>query len=174
MIEKAARLSRQWHEGQLDKAGKDYWTHPARVAANLRTLLGMSELSEMQEESAVCAAYLHDVVEDCGVTPDELSDQGFSKETIAAILLVSKNHGFTNIEDYCARITEDPIARIEKLADLSDNCNLQRQSELRSQGIEVDETKYPKVLAMLNPSEQEISWFQATIRLPVTALNETS
>jgi (p)ppGpp synthase/HD superfamily hydrolase len=174
MIEKASRLSRQWHEGQLDKAGKDYWAHPARVAANLQTLPDFFELSEAHQESATCAAYLHDVIEDCNVTPEELRNHGFSEDTIAAVLLVSKNHSYTGIEDYCVRISGHPIARAVKLADLSDNCNLQRQAELRTLGIAVDETKYPRVLAMLNPNEQEISWFQATIRIPVTALNGTS
>ena len=34
-VEAARRLAAQWHEGQLDKAGKPYITHPERVAGRL-------------------------------------------------------------------------------------------------------------------------------------------
>jgi hypothetical protein len=84
------------------------------------------------------------------------------------VRLLSKNHDFTDIEAYCARINEHPLARAVKLADLSDNRNLQRQAELRAQGIEIDESKYPKVLSLLKPNLQEIAWFQVVIRFEPT------
>jgi (p)ppGpp synthase/HD superfamily hydrolase len=168
MIETAAELSKTWHEGQVDKAGKPYWTHPARVAKNVTTWPGFSKLSEAEQQSVTCAAYLHDVIEDCDVTAEQLRDHGFSEDTINAVLLLSKNHDFTNIETYCARINEHPLARAVKMADLSDNCNLQRQAELRAQGAHIDETKYPKVLSLLKPNLQEIAWFQVVIRFDPT------
>lgn len=168
MIETAAQLSKQWHEGQVDKAGKPYWTHPARVARNVQTWPGYAELSEAYKESVICAAYLHDVLEDCDVSPEELREFGFSDDTITAVLLLGKNHDYTTIEEYCERISGSPLARAVKLADLSDNCNLQRQAELRAQGVEIDEAKYPKVLSLLKPNLQEIAWFQVVIRFDPT------
>jgi (p)ppGpp synthase/HD superfamily hydrolase len=168
MINTAEQLSKQWHEGQVDKAGKPYFTHPARVAKNVQTWPGFTQLSTADQESLTCAAYLHDVIEDCDVTAVQLREHGFSEDTIDAVLLLSKNNDFTTIEAYCARIALNPLARAVKLADLSDNCNLRRQAELRAQGIEVDEAKYPKVLSLLKPTLQEIAWFQVVIRIEPT------
>ena len=168
MIETAKKLSKQWHEGQTDKAGKPYWTHPARVAENLLSWPGFEHLSSEDQESAVCAAYLHDTIEDCGVTPEQLRNEGFSEDTLTAVLLLSKNHEYTTIEAYCTRINAHPLARAVKLADLSDNCNKQREAELRSLGVTIDETKYPKVLAMLNPRQEESAWFEQAILKDIT------
>jgi hypothetical protein len=165
MIETAAELSKKWHEGQVDKGGLPYWEHPARVARNVETLPGFGEFDEKLRTDIICAAYLHDVVEDCEITPDQLKDCGFSEDTIAAVQLLSKNVEFTTIEDYCARVKANPIARAVKLADLSDNCNVHRERWLRQKGIGVDKSKYPKVLAMLSPSAEEQSWFNKIIHV---------
>ena len=53
------------HEGQTRKyTGEPYVTHPRRVAAQA-AVLGLSD-------DAVIAGLLHDVVEDCGITVEEL------------------------------------------------------------------------------------------------------
>jgi (p)ppGpp synthase/HD superfamily hydrolase len=171
MIETAARLSRQWHDGQVDKAGKPYWMHPARVARNVRTWPGFDELPEASQQSLVCAAYLHDVIEDCEVTAQQLRDHGMTDETVEAVLLLSKNHDFSHIEAYCARINEHALARAVKLADLSDNCNVQRQNELRAQGVTIDERKYPYVLSLLEPTPAEMAWFEQTILVAPTGVD---
>jgi (p)ppGpp synthase/HD superfamily hydrolase len=56
----AEDIARRAHAGQVDKAGLDYITHPARVAAGVRLHGGKNE--------AVAAAWLHDVLEDCDVS----------------------------------------------------------------------------------------------------------
>lgn len=163
MIETAAQLSKQWHEGQVDKAGKPYWTHPARVARNVQTSPGFLGLNEKDQEIAICVAYLHDVMEDCGVSAPDLIKEGFSMATVHPVWLLSKNHGSKTIEDYCFRVRTNRIARIVKLADLSDNCNKKREADLRALGVTIDETKYPKVLRMLHPSPKEQAWFDESI-----------
>lgn len=167
MINTAAELSKQWHEGQVDKAGQPYWMHPARVAKNVQTLPGFQDLDAQAQQDIVCAAYLHDVIEDCDVTPDQLKEQGFPDNTINAVLLLSKNHDYTTIEEYCERVNANPLARAVKLADLSDNCNKQREQALRDKGVTIDETKYPKVLALLEPTTAEQTWFEQTIQLDI-------
>lgn len=52
------------HRGQVDKAGQPYITHPARVAARVAG-----------DENAVAAAWLHDVVEDTGLTLADLENR---------------------------------------------------------------------------------------------------
>jgi hypothetical protein len=163
-----AQRSREWHAGQEHKAGKPNWTHPARVAHNVTTLPGFSDFDDQTKNSIVCTAYLHDVIEDTKVTAHDLRELGLDENSIQAVLLLSKNHEYTTTEAYCARIVPNLIARAVKLADLSDNCNLQRQAELRAQGIEIDETKYPKVLSLLKPNLEEIAWFQVVIRFEPT------
>ena len=60
LLERAARLCLTAHRGQVDKAGKAYFMHPMRVAMSCAT----------DEERIV--AMLHDVIEDAGVTYEEL------------------------------------------------------------------------------------------------------
>jgi GTP diphosphokinase / guanosine-3',5'-bis(diphosphate) 3'-diphosphatase len=163
LVEHAAKMSKTWHEGQVDKAGQPYWTHPARVAQNLQSWPGFAELSHKDKERALCTAYLHDVLEDCDVSRVVLLDNGFDMGIMHPVYLLTKDDSFTTIENYCENLRGNKIARAVKLADLSDNCNLQRQALLREQGYVIDEEKYPRVKALLKPSEAEEEWFQETI-----------
>ena len=55
------------HDGQLRKDGRTpYIVHPLNVAARV--------LRESADFDLACAAVLHDVVEDCGVTADQIED----------------------------------------------------------------------------------------------------
>lgn len=168
LIEHAGAMSKTWHEGQVDKAGQPYWTHPARVAKNLQGWPGFKELSNEDKERAVCTAYLHDVLEDCEVSRLELLDNGFGVGIMHPVFLLTKEENFTTIENYCSKIRGNKIARAVKLADFSDNCNLQRQALLREQGYVIDEEKYPKVKALLKPSEAEEEWFQEVTQLKLS------
>jgi len=70
LIIEAAQFAAFAHGNQNRKYGhsdRPYITHPARVAAKVCLVAGATE--EM-----VAAAWLHDVIEDCGVTPLALSD----------------------------------------------------------------------------------------------------
>ncbi len=65
LVEKAYSYAREKHEGQTRKSGEPYFTHPAQVAYILAGL----ELDPL----SICAALLHDVVEDTDVTEEELT-----------------------------------------------------------------------------------------------------
>lgn len=165
LTEHAAKMSKIWHEGQVDKAGQAYWTHPARVAKNLQSWPGFEEFNDDEKERAICTAYLHDVLEDCNMQRAELLNYGFDLGIIHPVWLLTKDENFTTIEEYCENIRGHRIARAVKLADLSDNCNIQRQALLREQGYVIDEEKYPKVKALLRPSEAEEEWFGRVIQV---------
>ena len=167
LVEHAAQMSKTWHEGQVDKTGQPYWTHPARVAQNLQSWPGFAELSDKDKERALCTAYLHDVLEDCDVSRIELLNNGFDMGIMHPVYLLTKDENFTTIENYCQNIRTNTIARAVKLADLSDNCNQRRQALLREQGYVIDEEKYPKVKALLRPSEAEDEWFETSINLNI-------
>ena len=64
-VRAAYELAEHAHSGQTRKSGLPYITHPIAVAA---------QCAEWKlDASAVMAALLHDTMEDCGVTKDELS-----------------------------------------------------------------------------------------------------
>jgi RelA/SpoT family (p)ppGpp synthetase len=69
------------HEGQTRKSGEPYITHPVAVA---------QELAEMHLDSeAICAAILHDVVEDTPATLEEIQEK-FGEDVALIVDGVSK------------------------------------------------------------------------------------
>lgn len=66
-VRQAYRFADQAHLGQLRKSGEPYITHPIAVA---------QICTEWKlDTQALCAALLHDVLEDCGVTKAELTER---------------------------------------------------------------------------------------------------
>lgn len=111
---KAMDIAYRAHHGQKDKCGAPYVFHPFHLA------------EQMNSEYAVCAALLHDVVEDTDVTLDELREH-FPDEVVNAVKLLT--HGKDDDYDvYIEGIKSDPIATAVKLADLEHNSNEQRAS----------------------------------------------
>ena len=80
-ILEAYEFGATFHKGQTRKTGEPYITHPIAVA---------QELSEMHLDSeAICAAILHDVVEDTAATLEEIENQ-FGEEVALIVDGVSK------------------------------------------------------------------------------------
>ena len=67
LILKAYQFAKEHHGDQKRKSGEDYIIHPLNVAYILATL-GM-------DEETICAALLHDVVEDTDVTEEDLAKE---------------------------------------------------------------------------------------------------
>ena len=67
LIKKAYAYAKDHHGDQLRKSGEPYIIHPVQVAYILSTL-GM-------DENTVCAALLHDIVEDTDVTKEVLAQE---------------------------------------------------------------------------------------------------
>lgn len=65
------------HEGQLDKDGRPHIEHVSRVAA-------------IAPAEAKRAAWLHDVVEDCDVTLNDLRALGLPEPEVMAVALVTR------------------------------------------------------------------------------------
>ena len=116
-VERAIALAAIAHEGQVDKAGAPYILHVLRVMLRLTT----------PEERM--AAALHDVVEDCGWTLDRLRAEGFPEEVIAGIDAVTRRDS-ESYEEFVLRAKAHPIGRRVKLADLEDNSDVTRLSEI--------------------------------------------
>lgn len=119
-LEDALIFSAQKHRGQVDKAGAPYILHPLRV---------MNFLGQNATESERIAALLHDVVEDCEVSLEDLRAMGFADEVIEAVDALTKRDD--EKDDYMRairRVAQNPIARRVKIGDLTDNMDLSRIS----------------------------------------------
>lgn len=112
LVKKADAFAAKAHEGQTDKAGLPYITHPRAVAAMI------------EDETAKVAALLHDTVEDTDVTLEEIRAE-FGDEIAAAVDLLTHRPGVDYFE-YVAGVKNDPVAWRVKLADLTHNMDLSR------------------------------------------------
>ncbi|KIP91853.1 HD domain-containing protein [Pseudomonas fluorescens] len=134
-LERAIAIAATAHSGQVDKGGAPYILHPLKVMLRMNTL----------EERIV--AVLHDVVEDCGVSLDDLRGEGFSEEVLAAIAAVSKVPG-ESYDDFVDRAAQNPIGRVVKLADLEENSDISRIASPSWEDLERVE-KYRRAIARL-------------------------
>ena len=123
LYDKALRIAMRVHEGQKDKAGQDYVTHPIRVAERCDDL------------RAKVVALLHDTIEDSDVTADYLREEGFTEEIVEAVLAVTRREG-EDYEAYVRRAAQNELGRIVKLADLEDNMDIRRLPELTDRDVE--------------------------------------
>ena len=81
LIRRAYDFAKSKHGEQLRRSGEPYIIHPVQVAYILSTL-GL-------DESTICAALLHDVIEDTDYTYDDIKEM-FSKEVADLVDGVTK------------------------------------------------------------------------------------
>lgn len=119
LIAKARAVATEAHAGQVDKAGAPYISHPGRVAGHVRALFPQAP------DEAVAVAWLHDTVEDTGLTLDGLLALGFPESVVAGVDAMTKRKD--EIADvYFGRVRADPLAVMVKKADLRDNTDPER------------------------------------------------
>lgn len=105
------------HAGQIRRGWEEYYLHPIRVAEAVEAAGGSKD--------AVCAAYLHDTVEDCGVTLQEV-EQLFGTRVREIVDVLTKREGE---KDHFQRILDsgDMDALLIKKMDLQDNLWVREQ-----------------------------------------------
>ena len=142
MTNKAMRLAYKAHQNQVDKGGIPYIFHPYHLA------------EQMNNEIRVCAALLHDVVEDTDVTIEQLKEE-FPCSVTDILQLLTHGNGIDYYE-YVAGICTNIDAAFVKLADLIHNMTEERlpdsigdiqqdNDEKRQQWFQ----KYAKALSMV-------------------------
>lgn len=136
----AERRATTAHEGQVDKAGRPYIEHPRRVAERVAEVGGRA--------SAVCVAWLHDVVEDSDVTLDELRDDDFDDAIVDAVGALTRRDG--EGDDYYRRVASNDLAVAVKRADVWDNTNPERLAALPASIRDRLQAKYAHALALLD------------------------
>ncbi|MBR0403825.1 MAG: GTP pyrophosphokinase [Eggerthellaceae bacterium] len=132
----ALKICYEAHAEQVDKSGLPYVFHPFHLA------------EQMETEHEVCAALLHDVMEDTDTTAEDLVAAGIPRTYVDTCLLLRHSPGVPYM-DYVAALKDDPVARRVKIADLRHNSDLSRldgePTEKDLQRVE----KYRKALALL-------------------------
>ncbi|MDJ0743782.1 MAG: hypothetical protein QNJ32_10520 [Xenococcaceae cyanobacterium MO_167.B27] len=113
LLNKAIEIAELAHDGQVDKGGKPYISHPLRVMNALETV----------EEKIV--GVLHDAVEDSDLTLEDLKVAGFSNCLIVAIDAITKRKG-EKLNEYLRRVMDNEIALRVKIADMTDNLDISR------------------------------------------------
>lgn len=118
LIAKALKLSFKLHQDQKRKDGSPYITHPLEVALILSNLRA--------DSATICAAILHDTVEDGGVSPSAIK-KDFGKEISDLVKGVTKQNKlyYENFDDYHSEnlrkillaTTKDIRVMLVKLAD---------------------------------------------------------
>ena len=118
VIEKAYSFAKLKHEGQFRKSGEPYITHPMEVALIL--------ISVYADYETISAGLLHDVLEDCDCTPEEMENEfgPVITKLVKGVTKLSKINFSTENEylvDYYKKIivgmSEDVRVIIIKLAD---------------------------------------------------------
>jgi (p)ppGpp synthase/HD superfamily hydrolase len=109
----AKHIATRAHQGQIDKAGQPYISHPEFVA------------SQVTGDEAKAVAWLHDVIEDTPITFDDLRSEGLSETVIEAVAALTKQDS-ESYETYLKRVAANPIAKAVKLADLKHNMDTSR------------------------------------------------
>ena len=135
LVKRAKELAYRAHAGQVDKAGRPYIEHVARVAA---------AVSDDPEAEAV--AWMHDIGEDAPEYWDEVR-RGFGYKVVMATYLLDRT-GETP-EHYYWRILYDDLAYRVKLADIADNSDESRLALLDPKTADRLRRKYKRALEML-------------------------
>lgn len=139
LTNKAMRIAYDAHHGQVDKGGLPYIFHPYHLA------------EQMEDEISCCAALLHDVVEDTGVTMEDLEKE-FPSEVIEVLKLLTHREDVPYF-DYVRSIRTNPIAVKIKLADIAHNSDQSRCPGLTPEQLAYFRDKYAGALAILREGD---------------------
>jgi (p)ppGpp synthase/HD superfamily hydrolase len=115
LLARAIQFAADRHAGQVDKGGNAYILHPLRMMMRLRT----------NDPELMAIAVLHDVVEDCDVSFDELRAIGMTERVVTGVRALTRQAGET-YEQFIERLAFSPDALLVKREDLRDNSDLTR------------------------------------------------
>ena len=115
------------HEGQFDKGGFPYHTHPDRVLARL--IEKFPDATEHEKKLAL----LHDVIEDTEIDEEYLIAFGFEKELVGDLSFLSRNRApskMTYMEWIRYLTTKGQSVIRVKICDNEDNNDPERIKQL--------------------------------------------
>lgn len=159
LIQKAYLFAAKAHEGQLRKDGIPYIAHPVAVALELA--------KNGASDEVICAGFLHDTIEDAGISKEELL-KNFTKKTAELVAADSENKNLSWEERKSFTINElsqDSNRDLKLLicADKLDNLrNIQTQQSLIGNAV-WDQFKRGKAVQQqyyhtLGEAMRELEW----------------
>jgi len=152
----SASLLAAWaHHGQTDKAGRPYVDHPRRVAERLQVHPSFLSLSEAAQDTALVAAWLHDVVEDTRLTISLLAELGVHRSALLHIDRLTR-HRAQDPANYYAAIRSDPVSRLVKECDIADNSDPRRLARLPLDVQKKLVRKYTTACTLLGLNPEEV------------------
>jgi len=122
ILKKAEQIAREFHKGQKRIYGEDYITHPEAVA------------NSFEDDKYKIVSWLHDILEDTTLQPEDLEEKGIPKKLIQSIIYLTRLPD-ENYKDYILKIKEDEIATKVKIADLKDNLKDLKRGNMRDKYI---------------------------------------
>ena len=138
----AIHFAAEKHVLQTDKGGRAYILHPLRMMMRLRT----------NDDELMAIAVLHDVVEDCKVSFDELRNIGMTERVIAGVAALTKQNGEA-YEQFIDRLTSNRDAMLVKREDLRDNSDITRLKGISEKDI----TRMAKYMAAFQKLDKMLS-----------------
>lgn len=113
---RALTFARQKHEGQLRKSGEPYIVHCLTMACDALAL-------GVRDDEIIATVLLHDVCEDCGVSPDDLPVGDAVKHSVALLTFAVRpgEAKTTALGRYYTEIKGDRPATVTKLLDRCHN-----------------------------------------------------
>jgi len=118
LVNKARDLAKQYHRGQTDKVGNDYFRYHLTDV--------VKKLANPKEK---IVGWLHDILEDTEMTVEKLREEGFPEDIIGAIVAVTKKPGENYIAFVKRAAAHGKLAKAVKHADIEDH--LDRQDRKR-------------------------------------------
>jgi hypothetical protein len=136
-LDQAISLARTAHAGATDKAGRPYIEHSLRVMERLRAdserfaaRIGDPQwVDRPDEQAALVAAILHDVLEDTPLVAEDLISRGCPEKVVEVVVLLTRLPE-ESYEAFLRRLAPNPIARRVKRADIDDNSDESRLAVL--------------------------------------------
>lgn len=132
----AMEIAYNAHQGQKDKGGAPYVFHPFHLA------------EQMETETEVTAALLHDVVEDTDWTIEALGEAGIQPEVLRVLELLTHPKDMPYM-DYIHRLLPDKTARKIKLADIHHNSDVSRLADSNGEKAAWYRKKYSEAKRLL-------------------------
>jgi (p)ppGpp synthase/HD superfamily hydrolase len=136
LAQRAKDLAHRAHAGQVDKAGRPYIEHVARVAAAVA-----------DDPEAEAVAWLHDVLED-GDTDHGNAAMQFPDRIKYAVTLLTRCTDY-DMAIYYGEIRQNHLALRVKLADIADNADESRLALLDEKTASRLRRKYARAIAAL-------------------------
>lgn len=149
IVKKAYDFSKQKHNGQKSISGEDFFKHPRNMYLML--------LDRKADDITLCAALLHDVLEDTDTSLEELREE-FGEEVAFLVDGMTKIKGFGNyLRKFEECANKDERLLLVKLADLEENISV--MDFLRGdEKLRVKE-KYTRILDLIKRiSKNEKEW----------------